>query len=107
MTPSPWLRRYIPAILLASGLLGVASLPVQASSHREAPFITRIPKVDGADFYMFRSYEPGRDGFVTLVAEYIPLQSAYGAASSDDSEPQSIDATATITIDHKDAPPIS
>ena len=31
-----------------------------ASSHREAPFITTQPKVDGTDFYMFRSYEPGR-----------------------------------------------
>ena len=60
MTPSQLLRRCIPAILLASGVLATASLPVQAtSSHREAPFITRIPKVDGTDFYMFRSYEPG------------------------------------------------
>ena len=30
---------------------------VNASSHREAPFITTSPKVDGTDFYMFRSYE--------------------------------------------------
>ena len=50
----------------------------QASSHREAPFITEIPKVDGTDFYMFRSYEPGREDFVTLIANYQPLQDAYG-----------------------------
>jgi hypothetical protein len=50
----------------------------QASSHREAPFITEIPKVDGTDFYMFRSYEGGRDGYVTLIANYLPLQDAYG-----------------------------
>ena len=49
-----------------------------ASSHREAPFITTQPKVDGTDFYMFNSYEPGRAGFVTLVANYLPLQDAYG-----------------------------
>lgn len=49
-----------------------------ASSHREAPFITENPKVDATDFYMFRSYEPGRSGFVTLVANYNPLQDAYG-----------------------------
>ena len=49
-----------------------------ASSHREAPFITRHPKVDGADFYMFRSYETGRSDFVTLIANYVPLQDAYG-----------------------------
>ena len=51
---------------------------VQASSHREAPFITEMPKVDGTDFYMFNSYEQGRTGFVTLVANYQPLQDAYG-----------------------------
>ncbi|MGH8481431.1 MAG: DUF4331 domain-containing protein [Nevskiaceae bacterium] len=50
----------------------------QASSHREAPFITEMPKVDGTDFYMFRSYESGRAGFVTLIANYLPLQDSYG-----------------------------
>ena len=49
-----------------------------ASSHREAPFITTAPKVDGTDFYMFRSYEPNRAGYVTLIANYLPLQDAYG-----------------------------
>jgi hypothetical protein len=49
-----------------------------ASSHREAPFITTSPKVDATDFYMFRSYEPSRSGFVTLIANYVPLQDAYG-----------------------------
>jgi hypothetical protein len=66
--------------LLAAGCaaLAVAPLSANASSHREAPFITTQPKVDGADFYAFRSYEPGRDGFVTLIANYLPLQDAYG-----------------------------
>lgn len=56
------------------------SLPLiaGASSHREAPFIAGQPKVDGTDFYMFRSYEPGRNGFVTFIANYNPLQDAYG-----------------------------
>src|SRR5262245_6125954 len=49
-----------------------------ASSHREAPFITKNPKVDATDFYMFKSYEPGRDAYVTLIANYQPLQDAYG-----------------------------
>ncbi|MEE9303777.1 MAG: DUF4331 domain-containing protein [Thiotrichaceae bacterium] len=49
-----------------------------ASSHREAPFITEHPKVDGTDFYMFRSYETNREGYVTLIANYSPLQDAYG-----------------------------
>jgi len=49
-----------------------------ASSHREAPLITGTPKLDGADFYMFNSYEAGRSNFVTFVADYLPLQDAYG-----------------------------
>jgi hypothetical protein len=49
-----------------------------ASSHREAPNITRFPTVDGTDFYMFNSYEAGRTGYVTILANYIPLEDAYG-----------------------------
>jgi hypothetical protein len=55
-----------------------AGLPAQASSHREAPSITTTPKVDATDFYMFNSYEAGRTAFVTLIANYLPLQDAYG-----------------------------
>ena len=38
-----------------------ATLPITAiaSSHREAPFIAGMPRVDGTDFYMFRSYGAG------------------------------------------------
>ena len=49
-----------------------------ASSHREAPFVSEHPKVDATDFYLFRSYEPGRAGFVTVIANYIPLEAPYG-----------------------------
>jgi hypothetical protein len=49
-----------------------------ASSHREAPSIAMQPSVDGTDFYMFRSYEAGRSGFVTLLANYIPFQDPQG-----------------------------
>ncbi|RZJ07310.1 MAG: DUF4331 domain-containing protein, partial [Rubrivivax sp.] len=62
---------------LATALLCLAA-GAQASSHREAPFITTAPKVDATDFYMFRSYETGRDGMVTLIANYLPLQDGYG-----------------------------
>jgi Domain of unknown function (DUF4331) len=48
------------------------------SSHREAPMITQTPKVDGTDFYMFRSYESGHTGNVTFLANYQPLQAPYG-----------------------------
>ena len=74
------LLRAAPFALATLAALGAATFASQAraSSHREAPFITQAPKVDGTDFYMFRSYEPGRAAFVTLVANYIPLQDAYG-----------------------------
>ena len=49
-----------------------------ASSHREAPAITATPKVDATDFYIFNSYESGRAGYVTMVANYLPLQDPYG-----------------------------
>ncbi len=64
--------------LATAAAVAVPGLDAHASSHREAPFITEIPKVDGTDFYMFRSYESGRDAYVTLIANYLPLQDAYG-----------------------------
>ena len=53
-------------------------MPALASSHREAPSIAGSPRVDGTDFYMFNSYETGRGGHVTLIANYLPLQDPYG-----------------------------
>jgi hypothetical protein len=61
-----------------------------ASSHREAPAITEKPKVDGTDFYMFRSYEPGREGFVTFIANYQPLQDPYGGPNYFTLDPDAI-----------------
>ena len=59
-------------------LAGAAFGTALASSHREAPFITTHPKVDGTDFYMFNSYEPGRTGYVTLIANYQPFENPQG-----------------------------
>jgi hypothetical protein len=70
--------RLLPILAAIGALYGLAGVPAHASSHREAPAITATPKVDGTDFYMFNSYETGRSGFVTLVANYLPLQDAYG-----------------------------
>lgn len=66
------------AFLSAAAVAGALLAPAPASSHREAPNITKMPKVDATDFYFFRSYEPGRAGYVTLVADYVPLQDPYG-----------------------------
>jgi hypothetical protein len=76
MKATPWRRA--PLALACAAALWAGAGAVQASSHREAPFITTQPKVDDTDFYMFRSYEAGRADYVTLVANYIPLQDAYG-----------------------------
>jgi hypothetical protein len=67
-------RGSVTALMIAALLPLIAT----ASSHREAPFITGLPKMDGTDFYMFNSYETGRDAYVTLIANYVPLQDAYG-----------------------------
>jgi hypothetical protein len=58
--------------------MALSLAPAQASSHREAPGITKMPKVDSTDFYMFNSYEAGREGFVTLIANYQPFQPPWG-----------------------------
>ncbi|XOV79728.1 MAG: DUF4331 domain-containing protein [Aestuariibacter sp.] len=66
-------------LLLASSIMSVLSIgAASASSHREAPYISKYPQVDASDFYMFNSYEPGREGYVTILANYIPVQAAYG-----------------------------
>jgi hypothetical protein len=60
--------------------VAAALMPLMAvaSSHREAPFITTRPKVDGTDFYLFNSYEPGRTGYVTVIASYQPFENPQG-----------------------------
>ena len=85
------------SLLLGLGLAAAAMSPAMASSHREAPFITEMPKVDGTDFYAFRSYESGREGFVTLIANYQPLQSAYAGPNYFTMDP---DALYEIHVDN-------
>ena len=89
MRPSPTSTRWRHRALLALSA-ALAATTVQASSHREAPFITTAPKVDGTDFYMFRSYEPGRGDFVTLIANYQPLQDAYGGPNYFSMDPDAL-----------------
>jgi hypothetical protein len=64
--------------LVALGATIALPMAVLASSHREAPAIGGLPRVDATDFYMFSSYEAGRTGFVTLIANYVPLQDPEG-----------------------------
>jgi len=76
--------------LSAAMLMAMTATSAQASSHREAPSITKSPKVDATDFYMFRSYESNRSGFVTLIANYQPLQDAYGGPNYFSMDPNAL-----------------
>jgi hypothetical protein len=64
--------------LAAVALLTAWMLPVrvQASSHREAPMISRDPTADNTDLYAFRS--PDGSDTVTIIADYIPLEEPAG-----------------------------
>lgn len=75
-------RRILLTVLLvtlAVALTLTAIPPTSlASSHREAPLIVADPLADNTDTYAFRSTEPGRSGFVTLIANWIPFEEPSG-----------------------------
>jgi hypothetical protein len=91
------LLRHAVSFGLATTTALTIGAAAQASSHREAPFITTMPRVDGTDFYMFRSYEAGHENTVTLIANYLPLQDAYGGPNYFDLES---DALYEIHVDN-------
>ncbi|HZN53799.1 MAG TPA: DUF4331 family protein, partial [Candidatus Polarisedimenticolaceae bacterium] len=91
------IRSRITAAAALAALALAASPAALASSHREAPAITKSPKVDATDFYMFNSYEAGREGFITFIANYIPLQDAYGGPNYFTLDP---DAVYDIKVDN-------
>lgn len=61
-------------LILAGLLFCMASL--NASSHREAPYIADDPLADNVDVYAFVS--PDDPNSVTLIATYVPLQFPHG-----------------------------
>lgn len=80
---------------IAAGIsLGAMALAmtgqVEASSHREAPFIAKNPKTDATDLYAFMSYETGKAGNVVLIANYQPLQDAYGGPNYFSMDPEAL-----------------
>lgn len=56
----------------------LATIPALASSHAEAPLTSMDRYADNSDVYAFRSTESGRNGFVTIIANFVPLQDASG-----------------------------
>jgi hypothetical protein len=97
----PFRRIALRAFGLSALLAAVVPMTAHASSHREAPFITKNPQVDGTDFYMFKSYDSTPDAdksaFITLIANYQPLQDAYGGPNYFNLDP---DALYEIEIDN-------
>jgi hypothetical protein len=87
-------RSSVLGLFITAALVPALSL---GSSHREAPNIASLPKVDGTDLYLFRSYESGRKGFVTILANYIPVQDPSGGPNFYEMDPQAIYA---INIDN-------
>jgi hypothetical protein len=83
-------RRARSALFAALGVTLALPAAVFASSHREAPAITETPKLDGTDLYVFKSYEPGRSAFVTFIANYVPLQDAYGGPNYFTMDPEGV-----------------
>lgn len=70
--------RKTAALFIVAAFVSAGGLQTLASSHAEAPLISMDRYADNTDTYAFRSVEPGREGFVTLIANYIPLQEPSG-----------------------------
>ena len=89
------------AVLVGSGLVGLAPVTAEASSHREAPGVTDLPKYDNTDVYAFVS--PDRSGTVTLVSNWVPFEEPAGGPNF---YPWATDARYEINIDNNgDAKP--
>lgn len=68
-----WSRLKGTGLILCGMALGINSY---ASSHREAPLISRDPQADNTDLYAFRS--PDDPNTITIIANYIPFELAEG-----------------------------
>lgn len=64
--------RFIPLFL---GVMAIG-ITAKASSHREAPLISKDPQADNTDLYAFRS--PDDPNTITIIANYIPFESPEG-----------------------------
>jgi hypothetical protein len=69
-------KKTLAFALATASLIGFQMAPGRASSHREAPLISQDPMADNTDVYAFRS--PDRPDTVTIIANYIPLESPAG-----------------------------
>jgi len=73
-----YLSKAIGAYVAGLALLASMTMPALASSHAEAPLISMDRYADNTDVYAFRSTEPGRELYATIVANFIPFQDPSG-----------------------------
>jgi hypothetical protein len=78
MSKLKWALNGALALTLFAGSLGLTPGATQAASHREAPLISMDPTADITDFFMFRSYEPGKQDKVVLVMDVMSEEPSSG-----------------------------
>jgi hypothetical protein len=70
------MRKLLNGTVLVLVIMALVVAPApgvsRAASHREAPLIALDPTADITDFFMFRSYEPGKADKVELIMNVIP-----------------------------------
>jgi hypothetical protein len=69
-------RKIYAAICLLCITLNMVPVQLFASSHREAPLISKDPLADNTDLYAFRS--PDNPDKITIIANYVPFQLPQG-----------------------------
>lgn len=62
------------SVLTAALVRGPSPEGAGAASHREAPLISLDPTADITDYFMFRSYEAGKQDNVVMIMNVIPAQ---------------------------------
>src|SRR5215212_9043996 len=67
-----FLNSAFASLAVIAMVIGLAPSSSSAASHREAPLISLDPTADITDFFMFRSYEAGKDDKVVLIMDVIP-----------------------------------
>ena len=67
-----FLKSAFASLAVFAMVIGLAPSSTGAASHREAPLISMDPTADITDFFMFRSYEAGKDEKVVLIMDVIP-----------------------------------
>ena len=71
-------KKLINSLMALSAIYCLSLLPIMASSHAEAPLTSMDRYADNTDLYAFRSIDPARSGFVTLISNFIPFQDPSG-----------------------------